>query len=313
MVSADDVAVVIPVYNGVGIVDRCISALLRQSRIPGEIICVDDFSKDNTYEYIKRRFPDITLVRNGFNMGASGSYARGIRLALSKGYRLIWLLDQDSLPLKNALEELLSFPLVEKSVLTSLSVCPLMNYLYLPLDFTCGLFNWRRGNLSQPREILTSTFNGMLLPRKIINSVGFPSARMRNELGDFEFSTRIWLKGWRIIQVPSSIVYHIGGKPRLVPKATKGGFFKLSRTTRSIEYIHAEYIPVGSYSEERYFERGKNTALMLTSRIPNCAKVFMLRWIITTLAKIILLRGEYENYRKLRSYLRGILYGFIHY
>lgn len=48
MVSADDVAVVIPVYNGVGIVDRCISALLRQSRVPGEIICVDDFSRDNT-------------------------------------------------------------------------------------------------------------------------------------------------------------------------------------------------------------------------------------------------------------------------
>jgi GT2 family glycosyltransferase len=103
MVSADDVAVVIPVYNGVGIVDRCISALLRQSRVPGETICVDDFSKDNTYEYIKRRFPNVTLVRNDFNMGASGSYARGIRLALSKGYRLIWLLDQDSLPLKNAL------------------------------------------------------------------------------------------------------------------------------------------------------------------------------------------------------------------
>ena len=160
---------------------------------------------------------------------------------------------------------------------------------------------------------MLSNFSGMLLPRKVINSVGFPSARMRNELGDFEFSTRIWLKRWRIIQVPSSIVYHIGGKPRLVPKVTKGGFFKLSRTTRSIEYIHAKYVLAGNYPEERYFERGRNTALMLTSGIPNCAKIFMLRWIISTLVKIILLRGEYENYRKLRSYLRGILYGLIHY
>lgn len=312
MVSADDVAVVIPVYNGVGIVDRCISALLRQSRVPGEIICVDDFSRDNTYEYIRRRFPDITLVRNGFNMGASGSYAKGIILAVSKGYKLIWLLDQDDLPSRKALEELLLFPLVGKAILTPILVCPLLNSVYDMLDFSCGMFAWRRPDLNRPHEILLSNFSGMLLPDKLVDSVGVPSPKLRNEVADWEFSIRVRSRGWRIIRVPRSVVYHVGGKPRLGPRVYRRRYLRLRKMdlTRLVEVASSKLVLISNYPKERYFERGRNITFLLKSiEIPSCMKIFMLKWVLGTLIKVSLF--ESERREKMRAYLIGLLSGII--
>jgi len=304
------VAVVIPMYNGVGIVDRCISAVLRQTEAPDEIICVDDFSKDNTYEHVRQSFPEVTVMRNEFNIGASGSYARGIKEAVSRGHKLIWLLDQDDVPSKRALEELLSFLLVGKAVLTSVLVFPLLNLVYDMPDHTCGVFSWRRPDPRRPHEVLLSDFSGMLLPSRVISSVGLPSPKLRNEVADWEFSVRIRSRGWRIIRVPGSIIYHVGGRPKLGPKIYGRRRIRFQRDTGSLEISSPKMVPISSYPRGRYFERGRNIASLLRSPCtPSCVKIFALKWIAGTLVKIPFL--EEGKREKMGAYLSGLLYGVL--
>jgi len=70
-VKKSKVCVVIPVYKGKGIVDKCIDALLNQTYKPDKIICVDDASPDNSGEYIKEKFPFVEIIKNKINYGDS--------------------------------------------------------------------------------------------------------------------------------------------------------------------------------------------------------------------------------------------------
>jgi glycosyltransferase involved in cell wall biosynthesis len=69
-VKKSKVCVVIPLYNGKGIVDKCINALLNQTYKPDKIICVDDASPDNSAEYIKEKFPLVKIIKNKSIWGA---------------------------------------------------------------------------------------------------------------------------------------------------------------------------------------------------------------------------------------------------
>lgn len=47
-------SIIIPVYNAATTVERCLSSLAAQTYSDYEVICVDDGSKDNTYEVLRR-------------------------------------------------------------------------------------------------------------------------------------------------------------------------------------------------------------------------------------------------------------------
>lgn len=64
------ISIVIPFYNSIKILDRCLGSCLKQSIYPIPIICVNDGSKDDTKEKLieyKRRYDSIKLInkKNG--------------------------------------------------------------------------------------------------------------------------------------------------------------------------------------------------------------------------------------------------------
>ena len=78
------ISVIIPVRNAQKYIGRCIRSLKNQSisKKNFEIVIVDDYSRDNTYNEIrKQKFSNIKIIRNKKNIGLPGSLNIGIRAA----------------------------------------------------------------------------------------------------------------------------------------------------------------------------------------------------------------------------------------
>ncbi|MBE5831462.1 MAG: glycosyltransferase family 2 protein [Butyrivibrio sp.] len=90
------VSVIVPAYNAHDTLARCLGSLVHQTLENIEIIVVNDASKDDTWEIMKRcesQFPDkVTIINSGINSGPGG--ARNIGIDASTG-EYIGLVDAD--------------------------------------------------------------------------------------------------------------------------------------------------------------------------------------------------------------------------
>ncbi len=101
------VSVIIPVYNGKNYIKQSINSALNQTFKDVEVIVIDDFSNDGTYEYVLNEFGNVGKVkifRNEKNM--ERSYSRNFGFNVSSG-EYIFFLDYDDEWKANYIEETL--------------------------------------------------------------------------------------------------------------------------------------------------------------------------------------------------------------
>ena len=86
-------SVIIPIWNGSSVIDKCLKALFAEVD-PGlaEVICVDNASQDASADLIAQYIPRIRLVRNLVNLGFAGGVNTGIDSASGD---VLVLLNQD--------------------------------------------------------------------------------------------------------------------------------------------------------------------------------------------------------------------------
>lgn len=96
------ISIIIPTYNRVESLKKCIQSLLLQYYIGLEIIIIDDDSDDRTNEYLEtlRQYEYISLIFNRNNHGVNYSRNRGIEVAKND---FILFLDSDDFLLENTL------------------------------------------------------------------------------------------------------------------------------------------------------------------------------------------------------------------
>lgn len=102
------VSVIIPVYNGERVLDRCIGSILEQTYDRWEIIIVNDGSRDRSKETI-RKYLDCGAIKyyeNETNMGIP--YSRNKAIEKSQG-KYISFIDQDDEWMPKKIEEQVKF------------------------------------------------------------------------------------------------------------------------------------------------------------------------------------------------------------
>ena len=102
------ISVALTTYNGVKYLPAQLDSIKNQSRIPDEVIIVDDCSNDGTYEYIKdyikvNNLSQWFLFRNKKNMGWKKNFRLAFSLCKSE---LIFPCDQDDIWNVNKLKEM---------------------------------------------------------------------------------------------------------------------------------------------------------------------------------------------------------------
>ena len=99
------VAVVIPNWNGIDLIEECLGALAKQTQ-EHQLIVVDNGSVDGSNKVVREKFPDAMLIEFPDNAGFSGGVNRGIRPALEAGADYVALLNNDAVADPHWLEHL---------------------------------------------------------------------------------------------------------------------------------------------------------------------------------------------------------------
>lgn len=128
-----DVCAIVVTFNRQRMLRENLSALLSQSR-DCDIIVIDNASTDGTSDYVRgiaQSNPRVTYINTERNRGGSYGFSLGLACAFNMGYSYSWLMDDDAIPTRNALESL-----IHKS-----------NEIENQFSFLAGVVRWTDGRL----------------------------------------------------------------------------------------------------------------------------------------------------------------------
>ncbi|AIY89555.1 Glycosyl transferase [Geoglobus acetivorans] len=213
------VSVVIPTHNRKEKLIRLIESILRSSypKEKLEIVVVDDASTDGTYEEIKKKFPDVKVVRNERELYLAGSRNVGIRHASG---RHILLVDDDNVVDENCIFELVRTLQSDGKIGI---VAPIMYYLKQPNRIWCA--SVRRNMITsltkivgrdeidngQYRALIESNDfpNALMVKRKVIEMVGLLDNKLFPiHYDEADFGERVRRAGYIVVCNPEAKIWH---------------------------------------------------------------------------------------------------------
>ncbi|ACJ17352.1 glycosyltransferase [Thermococcus onnurineus NA1] len=211
MSLSNKASVIIVTYNHKKYMGDCLTSVLAND--PLEVIVVDNGSTDKTPEFIEENFPEVKVIRSPRNLGYGGGNNLGVRHA--KGEYVV-ILNPDTKVGENWLEELVRPLSKSRRLITTPKILlydgSAINTVGNIVHFT-GL-TFTRGYLEPPEkynkpEYLSGISGACFAMRRdeYLELGGFDENFLAyNE--DGEFSWRAHAKGFKILYVPTSVVYH---------------------------------------------------------------------------------------------------------
>ncbi|MDP3534865.1 glycosyltransferase [Halomonas sp. M1] len=196
---------VILTYNRKGLLKRCLDAVYSQSWPCDCVIIIDNASNDGTEKMLSEGdYPGLIVSVLKDNIGASGGYNAGLRLAYQKGADFIWAMDDDVIPEKDALHYLMKaddeLKKKEKKAAFLISKALTETGLATNTPAVSTLKN-RIGYQDWPDilelgmvAVQRSTFVSILLPRATLAEYGLPITAMFIWGEDTEFTLRVTQK-----------------------------------------------------------------------------------------------------------------------
>jgi GT2 family glycosyltransferase len=202
------IAAVVVTYNRLELLKQCVNSLRNQTHKLDEIIIINNSSTDGTLEWLTQQ-NDLTVITQE-NSGSAGGQYTGIKTAYEKGYDWIWCFDDDCLPDKNALQNLVFHISDNRKVLNSIVLSSENSQ-----NLSFGLYDKSKNrvyrNLSHiENELIESAnfFNGTLLSKDIVIKVGLPIKELFIRGEEYEYFLRIKRAGFKIFTIKVSKVFH---------------------------------------------------------------------------------------------------------
>jgi GT2 family glycosyltransferase len=223
MTKSCSIASVTVATNAAHLLPRQLDALKGQTRKIDEIVVVDNASSDDTSSLLATRYPEITVLNLPRNVGVGGALAAGLAYTAGRNHHWTWLLDDDSVPSRDALEQLLrglerlSEGAEEIAILAPMGV-------HKETQFAYPGYLWRNG-LRRPsaaaakQEIFFADVvisSGTLIRKKAVETVGLPRSDFFMDFVDIELCLRLRRHGYRIAVVTGCQFDHSIGSPRRI-------------------------------------------------------------------------------------------------
>lgn len=191
-----NVAAIVVTHNRKTLLLESIDKLLEQTASSElDIIIVDNASADGTREalasYVEQE--KVIYLATGANLGSAGGFHYGLRHAALNNYTFAWLMDDDCMPVFDALAKLLAYS-------DRLAGC---------FGFLCSKVLWKDGTICKmnvPRKsmyrkaddfaaeivpVKIASFVSLLIPLKIVREVGLPLKEFFIWTDDWEYTRRI--------------------------------------------------------------------------------------------------------------------------
>ena len=213
------IAVVIVNWNAGTLLLRCLDALEKQTRLADKIIIVDNASSDDSLEQVKKQYPNVDFLQQGYNSGFA--VANNAAFKVLKDFEWITLLNPDAFPepewIANLLHAAANNPEYSHFASRMLSA----NEPHL-LDgvgdcyFSNGRMQ-RRGyrkpahqNFLHAEAVFSPCAGAAMYRSSILSEVGGFDEDFFCYCEDVDLGFRLQLAGYRCLYVPNAIVHHIG-------------------------------------------------------------------------------------------------------
>lgn len=202
---------------------ECIESIKANSYLNYKILVVDNCSFDNSFEIFSTELKgqdNIKIVRTKENLGYTGGINFGIRNILDENPEYILILNEDTIVTKDFLDELI---LALENNSQAAAACGTILYEHdkEKIWYASGrMIPWlglavhpnkgKKFDFKRRSPEVTSFITGcmVLLRTSLISDIGIEDERFFMSLDDIEFSARITLKGYHLLYVPNSIIYH---------------------------------------------------------------------------------------------------------
>lgn len=212
------VAVVILNYKLKEQTIKSLNSVKKSSYKNLDLIIVDNNSDDGIAGKVKS-IPDVGFIQNKENLGYTGGNNTGIKLALKKEADFVFILNPDTTIDKDAILKLVNFLLEHPDVGI---VCPKIYFSDTKkIWYAGGMFDMQnvlgshrgvnekdQGQYDDPQETDYVTGAAMMVKKDVFDRVGFFDERYFLYYEDADFSYRAKLAGYKIMYVPSAVIYH---------------------------------------------------------------------------------------------------------
>lgn len=241
------VCAIVVTYNRLALLKECIKALLEQTYPIDEIVVVNNDSTDGTKDWLNENSGLLKIIHQD-NLGGAGGFYTGVKYAYSQGFDWMWLMDDDVQPSLNCLENLLKYDSDNIGILQPIRKHEDKYVLFeskeldlssLTKELHQNFINEKEiGN--EPIAIRTVPFEGPLIKKEVIDSIGFPNKDYFIFYDDTDFSYRTSLISRKIKLIPKAVLIK-----KLLPK----------QDTESLSWRKKYEIRNSSYFDRIY---GKN-------------------------------------------------------
>ncbi len=231
-------AIVIVNWNSFDLTGDTIISLQAASFQNFDIIVVDNGSIDGSGDALKNIFPDIILIKSFQNKGFTGGNNLGIQYALEHEYTYIMMLNNDVIVNPNFIQPLINILEMDCNIG---AVQPLIYFhhdknliwnagsLYYPVLGICTTPDYNKEDpqhnyVYKQKNIDWITGCAFMIRASVLHKVGLLKESFFIYYEDVDLSIRIKQAGFKLIYVPSSIIYHIAGMSQKTKKRGKEGF-----------------------------------------------------------------------------------------
>ena len=213
------VGIVIVNYNGLMVLNDCITSLEKIDYSNYQIVVVDNDSKDDSISLLKKFHPQVEVIENKENLGVAEGNNIGIKYALKKKAAYILLLNPDTEVKKNFLTKLVKTAKKNKKAL----ICPKIYYFSQPkiLWYAGGYMNWFSGTsfhtgqdkkdvgqYQETKKVDYSSTCCLLIPAYAFGEIGMMDKKYFVYFDDTDFCARANKKDFSIIYYPKAVIWH---------------------------------------------------------------------------------------------------------
>lgn len=213
------VSVIIIAYNSRDWLKECLPTLFDQTYSPLEIIVVDNFSSDQSAEWLKAAFPQVRVVPLKERCSFASALNRGVQTVTGPFFLL---LNPDVRLEQDAIAQMID---VTRASDSPVIVAAKLKFTWAPgflngLGNRVGAVSWGTdnaighldlGQFDSWRELPSACFAAALIPRSIWDAVGPIDEGFPMYYEDIEWCYRARLIGNTIRAAPQAVVYHAFG------------------------------------------------------------------------------------------------------
>lgn len=235
--------IVIPNYNGINYIEKCLHALEGE---PAHIIVVDNGSTDGSRQIVQEKFPQIELVCLEKNYG----FSRAVNVGISGSKtRYVILLNNDT-QVQPGFVRALEQPLERHPEVFSGSAQ--MRNMNVPEliddagDYYCALgwaFAYGKdkpvGDYQHKRRIFAACGGAAIYRRKVFDEIGCMDEEHFAYLEDIDLGFRARINGYDNLYIPGAVVYHAGSGA----SGSRYNEFKVALTSKNSVYLVYKNMP----------------------------------------------------------------------